>query len=544
MPKIRKRRTRTNPVVETQADRERWVEEDQTREIYTSAEMALLEGRRTDINEFCAYVGRDAETGERITQEPIHETFQALADHYRRLILMAHPESGKTTQIGILRSLFLLGNNHNLRIAVVSKIEKNAVKTTRAIREYIEKSPELHDVFPDLRRGAQWEDAAFMIDRDTFSKDPTVQAVGLNGSIIGSRVDVLILDDVLDALNTDNPAAMKKAHKLIRAMLSRVTKDGVVLFLTNAWHPEDSAHKFARESGWEMRKFPVRDKEGNLTWPAKWPQERIDREADELGPTEAARSLFCEPRGEGENPFDMDALESAFGGEALELSLVHHMSLFDTDENGDPAWPEGTAIIHGVDLAVSKTSSSHFTAIVTIFLWPEDWSRQLLWIEAGRWSSRDIRDHILDHARRYPGSFFVVENNAAQRWILDIVENQLDLPVNERIMPDIVPFTTGRNKAHPEFGVEGVAVEITRGKWLFPTNGPGEIVKQVAELRTEMEFYSRGAHTGDRLMGLWFAREGARRGRLAGTAEKPKEEKDLAPAEFGNVHGVSAKVFT
>jgi len=43
-----------------------------------------------------------------------------------------------------------------------------------------------------------------------------------------------------------------------------------------------------------------------------------------------------------------------------------------------------------------------------------------------------------------------------------------------------------------------------------------------------MRYYVRGAHTGDRLMALWFAREFARRGRDAGSIES-EEERDLEP---------------
>jgi hypothetical protein len=273
-----------------------------------------------------------------------------------------------------------------------------------------------------------------------------------------------------------------------------------------------------------MYKFPVMDREtGELKWPLKWSLERISRESEELGPVEASRSLFCQPRGEGENPFDVDALEKAFV-QSSELELIHSLSVHDL--------PQGALIVHGVDLAPTKTKASHLTTISTVMLWPEDWSRQLLWFESGRWSSREIRQRVLDHARRYRGSFFVVENNAAQRWILDIIENQADLPIEERILPELIPFTTGRNKAHPQLGVEGVAVEISNGKWFFPTLGPPEIVKEVRELRGEMEFYSRGSHTGDRLMGLWFGREGLRRGRLAGTPEQQKQKAELTPGSL------------
>lgn len=488
--------------------------------------------RREDVNEFCAYVGRDAETNKPIVQEILHEDFQLIADTYPRAIIMSHPESGKTTQIGILRVLWLLGRNPGLRIAIVSKTKPNAVKTTRAIKEYIEKSEELAEVFPELLPGDKWAEDAFIVRRATYSRDPSIQAVGLDGTIIGSRIDVLIFDDVLDLENTMTPAERKKALKRIKAkFLDRLTAGGRALFLTNAWHPEDPAHaleKEGKEGGpWRCFKFSVLTEDGQPSWPNKWTLDRIDAVRAELGPIDFARSMLCKARDEGESPFDEDAIERAVQrARDLEVDLVYACRVCDL--------PPGAAIYTGVDLAVSKKAGAHLTALVTILLWPEDLSRQLLWVESGRWSSREIRNRILDTDKRY-GSTFIVENVAAQAWIIDIVFNQADLEVGERRLPTIIPFRTGRNKAHPQFGVEGLAVEIDADKWVLPDTGTDAAVREALELRGEMLYYSRGAHTGDRLMAAWFAREGCRRGAFAG---RPESEGHGPHAEAGGDVGV------
>ena len=477
---------------------------------------------RKDINEFCAFVGRDAETGERITQEPIHVEFQGLAGTNKRLILMAHPESGKSTQIGILRVLWLLGNNPNLRVAIISKTGPNAAKSSRAIKSYIEKSPELAEVFPELVPGDKWSDDFFTVRRGVHSRDPSVQALGLSGTIIGSRVDLMIFDDALDLENTSTANERKKTLRRIRAgFLDRMSKDGSALFLTNAWHPEDAAHIFKKE-GWPCLKVPVLDDDGAPTWEAKWPLWRINEAREDMGPLEFARAHLCKARDEGESPFDEDAITAAVElAHELGIDLVYTLQGFDL--------PPGAHVFHGIDLAVSKTKTSHLTAIVTVLLWP-DQSRQILWVEAGRWSSREIRDRVLDTDKRYAGTF-IVENNAAQRWIIDIIQNQDDLAFEDRRLPELVPFTTGKNKAHAVFGVEGLAVEIAAGKWAFPDSGAAKAVKEVEELKGEMLYYVRGAHTGDRLMALWFAREGARRGIKASTPEE-EEKPDINP--WGN----------
>lgn len=486
---------------------------------------------RSDVNEFCAFVGRDSETGAPIRQESVHVRFQRAADTNRRLIVMAHPESGKSTQLGVLRLLWLLGRAPNLRIAVVSKTADNAKKSTRAMRSYIEKSRELAEVFPELVPGESWKEDFFAVRRAVHSRDPSVQALGLDGTIVGSRVDVMVFDDCLDHENTGSEAERKKTLARIRSgFLDRLSIDGVALFLTNAWHPKDAAHLLEKE-GWPCLRVPVVDEDGTAAWPEKWPPHRVEQAREDLGPLEFARAHLCKAREEGESPFDEDAVKAA-RRRGAKLDLVYAVKAHEL--------PPGAAIYTGIDLAVSAKKGSHLTALVTVLLWPKDMSRQVLWCEAGRWSSREIRNRVLDHDARY-GPIFIVENNAAQAWIVDIVYNQADLPEEERRLPTIVPFTTGKNKAHPQYGVEGLAVELDAGKWVIPSTGPEKAVREVEEMVGEALYYTRGAHTGDRLMAWWFSREGARRGRFAGQGETD-EKRDLAPPSF-NTASAGVRIF-
>lgn len=75
----------------------------------------------------------------------------------------------------------------------------------------------------------------------------------------------------------------------------------------------------------------------------------------------------------------------------------------------------------------------------------------------------------------------------------------------------VVPFATGKNKHHPEFGVEGLATEFANGKWIIPsTDGYTPASKELSALVNDLLYYDPNGHTGDHLMAMWFAREGAR----------------------------------
>ena len=129
-------------------------------------------------------------------------------------------------------------------------------------------------------------------------------------------------------------------------------------------------------------------------------------------------------------------------------------------------------------------------------------SREILDVCSGRWTGPEIVQRIVDLHYRYQ-SIVIVENNAAQDFILQFTQAMSAVPVK--------PFNTGSNKYHPEFGIEGMATEMANGKWIIP-NQHGSVHPEVGAWINDILYYDPNAHSGDRLMASWFAREGARTG--------------------------------
>jgi len=162
--------------------------------------------------------------------------------------------------------------------------------------------------------------------------------------------------------------------------------------------------------------------------------------------------------------------------------------------------PNGYRTYTGVDLGVRQHRKSDLTSLTTIIVHPNG-DREILACETGRWAAKDIIIRIIDHHQRYH-SIVIVENNHAQQFIVDFTKSETAIPVK--------PFFTGKNKAHPEFGVESIATEMANGKWIIPSRDGKPATKDLDALVTEMLYYDPREHTGDRLMSLWFAREGSR----------------------------------
>ena len=414
-------------------------------------------------------------------------------DDEQRLLVWAHIEAGKTQQISVARTLWELGQDPSLRFLILSDTREQARKVASTIKRYIESSSELHDVFPHLKPGNPWGEYAFSVERSTHAKDPSVQTSGTYGNILGSRLDRVVGDDMLDWENTRTQDQRKAMIEWWPTVSGRVADDGRVRIVGNAFHPQDLLHFLARAPGWTALRYPVVDPyTGHPRWPERWPLERIAKKKDELGPLEAARQLMCEARDDAASRFKKEHVDLALAlGEGTQLASA--LSIV----------PRGYRTYTGVDLAVQQKDTADMTVLFSIAVDPFG-VRSVLNIEAGRWTGPEIIRRIRDATLRYQ-SIAVVENNAAQDFIIQFT----------RAMPGpavpIIPYTTGRSKAHPEHGIEGIAVEMAGGKWKIPNHG-GKMHPEVQAWVDEMLFYSPDAHTGDRLMAAFLAREGVRLG--------------------------------
>jgi len=467
-----------------------------------NAEPLIQQAARVDPITFNSYVLKDEETGSPISMQPLHKEWHRLITAHKRTLIWSHVEAGKTQQISIGRVLFELGRNPNLRVVIVSNTDGQAQKICRTIGKYIESSAELHAVFPNLRpdKSAKWTQHQLNIaGRAGAPKDASVTTCGIHGNILGARIDLLIVDDILDYENSLSPAQREELWRWFHATLEgRLTRNAKVVCVGTAWHRDDIMHRWAKQRPtWMAVRYPIINRRGALTWPERWPRERIEEKKGILGPVEYARQLMCSARNDEDAHFQIEWIEACRergAGKRLKAMLEYV--------------PAGYRVFTGVDLATGKSKSrGDLTCLFTIAVHPDE-SREVLNVQSGRWAGPEIVERIYRCHQAYQG-IMIVENNAAQEFILQFSRKRSATPV--------VPFTTGKNKLNPEHGITSIAVELSNHKWIIPYDPRTR--KSAAEIEAwiqEMLSYDPNAHTGDRLMASWFAREGARAKRTKG----------------------------
>ena len=404
-----------------------------------------------------------------------------------------------TSQIAVGRVLWELGRNPNARVMLLYNAEDSAMKTLSTIRRYIESSVELRMVFPHLKRGEIWKDDAIVILRTAYSRDPSVTAVGYNSRRIqGARVDILIVDDLLDSQVTATEAQRRKLSSWVKnTVLTRLTVDATVAFLTNAWHPRDLAHELVNERGWKLIKRPIRNPDGQIWW-YRWTEDRLKLIRKSLGALEFARSYECDPRDDGSRVFRPEHVEFALKrGDGY--GFLRRLDYMRNDN----------LVVTGIDVAAGDdTKKQGAKTVVTSVYFHANQTRQIVRIRSGRWRARQIIEEVNTVGHLFPRNhWIVVETNNVQRWLLDLAnEHDIDVGVT------LVPFHTGRNKIDPRFGVASMAAEFEAHRWILPATCVNEDEQgEVDALMAQMIDYVPEAHTGDHLMSLWFAREIGRR---------------------------------
>lgn len=458
---------------------------------------------REDFDTFAELVAKDDETGEPIRQAKIHRAWTRLAAKHDQLLIWAHRYAGKTVQLSILRTVWKLGRDPSLRFLILSSTQERAKDIVSAIASYI-LDDTVREIFPDLARDREGNWSAMRLDiigkRD--KKNSSVLACGVGTALRGARCDELVIDDILLPENVATADQRSKVSRWVRAeAFGALSKRARILIVGNAMHPDDILHELAKQKDFHSVRFPILNAAGESTWPDAWPMARIDKTRTLMGPAEFVKNMMCRARSDEDSRFKQEWIDEALK-KGARLSLINSLSPEDL--------PEGCTVWTGVDLGVSKKKKSDKTAFFT-FLEDPNGNRTLLNLQSGKFTGPQIVEKIVELHRLF-GSIIAVENNAAQDFLLQFARETSNVP--------IMPHTTTRMKRDPIFGVEGLAIELANGKWIIPSSR-GKIAKEVALWIEEMLYYTPKAHTGDRLMACYFARELARRilGSKQGSAE-------------------------
>lgn len=411
---------------------------------------------------------------------------------------------GKSVQLR-WRLLWEIGRNPNIRIAFLSATERHPKKQLAALKQEVESNPRLKFVFPDLRpaRGTRrlWTSTEILVERPVHSAveaDPTVQCFGLYGKLMGSRTDLLVIEDLCNFENTLTEKSREKTSEWMGEALSRLTHHAKLWAIGNLRHEHDELQRLRRKKGYFYRRYgayaetpegeTLLDNDGRpipLVPEMGWTPELIAQAGEELGPVDEEMLLFNRVP-----PHKLGRFKQAWFDTCLQRGAG---LAFEESWRGSPTYT-------GVDLGHRKKPGSDLTVLFTCTVLPEN-TRRVLDIRSGLWTGPEILREIQDVNRRF-NSIVAVENNAAQNYLLDFAAELDTLPVR--------PHHTGMNKYDQAHGIESLGIELQQGRWMLPCSNDLIPDEEMSKAIKECLAYDPTRHPGDRLMAWWICREAIR----------------------------------
>lgn len=448
-------------------------------------------------------------------------------DNIRKFLLLAPRGHAKSTVISINTPLWLMGNNPNIRIVIVSNTASQADSFLRSIKTVVERDEKYKAVFGNLmpRHPEKWTNSEIIINRNTKEKDPTISTVGTGGAILSKRADVIIADDILNKDNTRTEEQRKKVKEwfndILMPVLDPVT--GRIFVAGTAFNLEDLYHDIIKNDITFDVKFKYRaiirepdDKDiwdkyhdtlllsgkekanefyknneekmlagSKVLWPERWSYKRLFDEKLSVG-TRSFNLMYQNEAVSDETAVIREEWVEKCKDENRSLIYSYDPSVSDLGQ---------IVIAQGVDLAISESERADYNVIMTVAKLRDN-KYIILNREKGHWSPAEIRKNIIGQAERFKPSIILVEDNAFQQSLVKDMQAETVLPIRG--------FTTTGEKFDEEIGINSLAVTLENGQWILPAN-PRDIktAEFYRELKEEMLQFPSG-HTGDTLMSLWF----------------------------------------
>lgn len=306
-------------------------------------ERQIIELARQSPNVFAWYV-----LGFR--QGDVHIAFQQHLTENIDCYSELHRGIGKTTQTSNVRCVWEIGRNQDLRIKYVQQNEKEAIKTTRAMRDVIE-SDRYASVFPEVvpDRDA-WSGGHFKVKTRHYSRDATVEANGIFGRA-GGRADILIADDICDWRNAIKSPTDRESVKEAWAtnwlpMLDIAAKQRPREWkVGTCYHVQDITadwRKYHREKNTLLR-IPVVDYVS--PWPEHYTAEYLRDRREKLGPIAYGRAFELNPVSAEQLIFPPAWFDSALFEEIPHWEAMNGKMIVTIDlafsekrQNNDPDW--------------------------------------------------------------------------------------------------------------------------------------------------------------------------------------------------------------
>ena len=459
-----------------------------------------------------------------------------------RILLNIPPNHAKSITITVDYVTWLLCQNPNFRVLIVSQTQRLAGDFLYAIKQRL-----THPMYEDLQAayaagvGFKSKSASWQATRVTFGdelresseKDPNIEAVGIGGQIYGKRADMIIVDDAVTLSNAND--FERQIKWLTQDVRSRLNPTGKLIIIGTRVASVDLYKELRnpdRYPGglvpWTYLAMPalLDANEDPDKWVTLWPasdqpfdgQEETDKNEDGLYPRWSGRNLFNERQSMDASTWALIYQQQDISDDAVFDPVCVRGSIDGMRKSGglNPGYPghpkdtQGFTYICGLDPAMVGD-----TAAVCYAVDRATHKRYIVdAIKITRPTPAQIRQLIFDWTDLYKPSEWIVERNAFQSFLTQDEGIRQHLATRGVVLRE---HHTGNNKWDSGFGVASMSTlfgtkqadgKHHRDNLIHLPSDQTENVKALIEQLITWSPATKGKT--DMVMALWFCEIRAR----------------------------------
>lgn len=241
--------------------------------------------------------------------EPLHRSLcNFIIDNAgKKQVLIELPRGTfKSSIVTVGYSLYEIVKNPNVRILVVNATYEMVKKFISQIQDNLRKNKGLMGIYGDLGKDSEiWNENTIKLktDKSYETKEPTVFGYGMQGNLVSSHFDVIILDDLVNWDNTFTAEQIEKVKSFYKSCLDLLEPHGKLIVIGTPYHYNDLYAWIEDPQNDIHRDFAIYKKpaytgdfgEGELLFPERLSWERLEKLRRAEGPTHFASQYMLTP---------------------------------------------------------------------------------------------------------------------------------------------------------------------------------------------------------------------------------------------------------
>lgn len=404
--------------------------------------------------------------------EWFHKEWIELFEKPNNTLLLAPRSHGKSTVVaGYV--IWRIIQDPSIRVLIVTLNQDLADDIMNMAKVTFEENEDIKELFGNMKGDGTWSQSAIQVKSrgkiGIAHREKTLRVVGVNGSIVGSHYNLIILDDIIDDRNSKTQHKRNEILQWYRKSLKpMLMKGGKIISIGTRWNADDIYSKFLTYSSYQSKVYTAvlewpsdDDDKGDMLWADQFDWSDADEYINENGRTAFEMQYQNKIVQTGESPIREDW-------------VIEAKSKWDTLIESGNEFPKLEKYM-GVDLASKGNDADYFS--ITVIGRDKNKNIYVLDQYRGHKSMGEQLELIQSYNIKWNPITVAIESNATQLIITDEWKDTTNLPIMQiksswinnkwdRAQRLSVFFETGRVYLNPTYtNLVDELIEFPRGKY-------------------------------------------------------------------------------